>query len=340
MAVAGLTEALQNTTLDDSALVFSPHTHPRWPDLELQPVPRFLFRIYTPKSDGYTDEHQASSRDATSEAHMSNEDVFSAQTPEAIAIRIADHLWWRKFPRSDNLVSWSSSILFLVPYIFYRHHESSDRSSLHDIRLLVIDTEKFPARTFIRDIDLISAFKGFDTREEKDLKSMAHLRSNTDCYFGEYLSQGSLRISGKCSSVSAQTMIDRGLFDLHLVFAEAYKGMYPGAWVVPVRTARKTVETAPRYPPATLEQLTAAFVIATAFGGDWRLPIAVQLLAILPHGLDTRLVYKMVGTHLASATHEFGRCAVYWQTLHAPLSMPELVRGKSVMRKLLIMHLQ
>ncbi|KAK3615710.1 hypothetical protein LTR56_026429 [Elasticomyces elasticus] len=340
MALAGLTETLQNTTLNGSALVFSPHTHARWSDLELQPVPRFLFRIYTPKSDGFTDEHEASSRDATSEAHKSNEDVFSAQTPEAIATRIADHLWWRKLARSDNLVSWSSSMLFLVPYIFYRHHESSDRSSLHDIRLLVIDTERFPARTFIRDSDLISAFKEFDTREEKGLKSMAHLRSNTDCYFGEYLSQGSLRISGKCSSVSAQTMIERGLFDLHFVFGEAYEGTHRDTWVVPVRTARKTIETAPKNPPAALEQLTAAFDIAIAFGGDWRLPIAVQLLAILPHGLDPCLVYKLVGTHLASTTHEVDRCAVYWQTLHAPLPMPELVRGKSIMRKLFIMHLQ
>ncbi|KAK5734040.1 hypothetical protein LTS12_026797 [Elasticomyces elasticus] len=105
MALAGLTETLQNTTLNGSALVFSPHTHARWSDLELQPVPRFLFRIYTPKSDGFTDEHEASSRDATSEAHKSNEDVFSAQTPEAIATRIADHLWWRKLARSDNLAS-------------------------------------------------------------------------------------------------------------------------------------------------------------------------------------------------------------------------------------------
>ena len=170
MALAELTETLQNATLDDSALLFSPHAHARWSTLELKPIPRFLFRVYTPRSDGFTDKEEASSRDATSEEHESNEDVFATQTPEATAQLIADHLWWTRKERSDNLVSWSSSMLFLIRYIFYRHYDGNDRSSLHDIRLLVVDTEKLPAHTFIRDSDLISAFKRFDAREEKGLK--------------------------------------------------------------------------------------------------------------------------------------------------------------------------
>lgn len=235
---------------------------------------------------------------------MSNEDVFTTGTLNATAIQIADHLWWRRLPRNDDLVSWSSSILFLLLYIFYRHHHSSDESSLHDIRLLVIDTEKFPARTFIRDTDLLSAFKVFDTRREKSLRSLADLRSNTDCYFGEYLSQGSLRISGRCSTVSAQSMIDRGLFNLHFVFGEACKGIYGDTWVVPVRKVRQTMHTAPNSSPATLEQLTAAFDVALAFDGEWRLPIAVQLLAILPCGLDIHLVCERVGRQLRSTCRQ------------------------------------
>ena len=93
------------------------------------------------------------------------------------AILIADHLWWTRDERSDNLVSWSSSMLFLIRYIFYRHYDSNDRSSLHDIHLLVIDTEKFPARTFIRGCDLISAFEKFDVREKNGLTSMDYLRT-------------------------------------------------------------------------------------------------------------------------------------------------------------------
>ena len=169
MAPAELTDTLRNTTLDDNALLFSPNAHAHWSDLELKPIPRFLFRVYTTRSDGFTDEGQASSRDAISGEHGSNEDIFATQTPTNTAILIADHLWWRKGDRSDNLVSWSSSMLFLIRYIFYRHYDSNDRSFWHHIHLLVVDTEKFPARTFIRDSDLISAFKNFDSRAESDV---------------------------------------------------------------------------------------------------------------------------------------------------------------------------
>lgn len=298
MALAQLTNSLQKTTLDDGALVFSPHAHAQWLDLELKPIPCFLFRVYTPRSDGCTTETESSSRDATSEKYGSDEDIFATQTPEAAANLIADHLQWTKGDRSDNLVSWSSSMLFLIRYIFYRHYDSNDRSSLDDICLLVIDTKKFPARTFIRDSDLISAFEQFDVREKNGLKLMAYLRAKTDHYFGEYLSQGSLRISGKCRTVSAQTMINKGLLDLHVVFKEAFRGVNQNRWVMPVHTVRHTITAASKAPPAAIELLDKVLDIALEFGADWRLPIAVHLLALLPHALDPRPVYERLRTHL------------------------------------------
>ncbi|KAK4551662.1 hypothetical protein LTR86_010993 [Recurvomyces mirabilis] len=233
-----------------------------------------------------------------SKEEWSDEDIFSTQTPEATAALIADHTWWKKGLRRDNLVSWSSSMLFLIPYIFHRHHDSNDGSSLRDIRLLVIDTEKLPARTFIRDTDLISAFKQFDSREKAGLGSMAGLRNDTHHYFGEYLSQGSLNISGKCITVSAQTMIDRGLFDLHDVFIEAYGRQQQATWVKSVHTARETIEFAPKLPQALLETMSSAFNIALEFGEAFRLPIAVQLLALLPFALDPTLVYGRLWAHI------------------------------------------
>jgi len=298
MALAELTDDLRNTTLDDNGLLFSPHAHARWSDLKLEPIPRFLFRVYTPRSDGFTDETTACSRDATAEKHGSNEDIFATQTPCATAKIIADHLWWTRDERSDNLVSWSSSMLFLIRYIFYRHYDSTDESSLHDIHLLVIDTERFPARTFIRDSDLISAFKRFDDREKSGLKSIAHLRDNTAHYFGEYLSQGSSRISGKCSKVSAQSMISRRLLDLHVVFRRACEGEDPDKWVMPVHAVRNTIRAARNDQLASLELLHKAFDIALVFGEDWRLPIAVHLLALLPYALERREVYGRLWTRL------------------------------------------
>lgn len=89
----------------------------------------------------------------------------------------------------------------------------------------MIDTDNFPPRTFIRDADLISAFEKFDIRGgDNSLNSMAHLRTNTRHYFEEYLSQASKTINGKCSTVSAQNMVVKGLLHLHSVFEEALAG--------------------------------------------------------------------------------------------------------------------
>lgn len=73
------------------------------------------------------------------------------------------HLRWSGKPEDpDNLVSWTSSLLFVLQYIFYRHTRWKDRSSLDKIYLCVIDTVSFPNGVFLRDIDLIYAYRSFD----------------------------------------------------------------------------------------------------------------------------------------------------------------------------------
>lgn len=298
MALAELTDIFQNTTLGDTTLLFRPRAHARWSELELSSVPDFLFRVYTPESDGLTNEEEASSRGAVAEEYGHNEDIFATETLEATAQRVADHLWWAEGGRRDNLVSWSSSILFLIRYVFYRHYNNRDGSSFHDIRLLIIDTKKFPAQTFIRDLDLISAFERFDIRQEKGLQAMARMRKNTNFYFGEYLSQGSLHIGRNCNIVSAQAMIDRGLLDLRPLFKRAFQGEDWHSWAKSILTVREAIKEIPRDAPAPLEMLDKAFDIARHFGRDWRFPVAVHLLALLPHVLDLRIVYERLWTHL------------------------------------------
>jgi hypothetical protein len=92
MTVDELIDNVRNTTLSDSALVFSPQLYSRWSRLGLNPIPRFLFRVYTPRSDGFTEETVASSRDAASELHGNDEDIFSTVTPDVTAKLVADHL--------------------------------------------------------------------------------------------------------------------------------------------------------------------------------------------------------------------------------------------------------
>lgn len=92
MTVDELIDSVRNTTLSDSAPVFSPHLYSQWSRLKLNPIPRFLFRVYTPRSDGFTNETVASSRDAASELHGNDEDIFATNTPCETAKLVADHL--------------------------------------------------------------------------------------------------------------------------------------------------------------------------------------------------------------------------------------------------------
>ena len=182
-------------------------------------------------------------------------------------------------------------MLFLIRYMFYRHYDSADGSPLGDIHLLVVDTEVFPPHTFIRDSDLIQAFERFDNRKQNGLRSLASLRT-TRHYFGECLSQGSLQIDGKCSTISAHTMVSKGLLDLNDIFRGAYEGMDRNKWVMPVQAVRDTIKAAPKTQPASLALLDRVFDIALELGEAWRLPVAVHLLALLPCGLNLREVYE------------------------------------------------
>lgn len=53
--------------------------------------------------------------------------------------------------------------------------------------------------------------------------------------------------------------------------------------VQPAQSVRNTISAAPEKPPASLELLDRAFEIALEFGEDWRLPVALHLLALMPH---------------------------------------------------------
>lgn len=105
---------------------------------------------------------------------------------------------------------------FALLYIYNRHQSVRDGSDLEDIKLYVIDTTFSPPQTFIRDLDLMNHFRKFDTEPvHSGLEGMWRLRfQSDDYYFGEYFSQGSLKIANKCQVVSAELFFreDRLLF--------------------------------------------------------------------------------------------------------------------------------
>lgn len=173
-----------------------------------------------------------------------DKDICGTSAPADTARMIANHLWWRKLEREDNLVSWTSSTLFAIRCMSYRQYNHNDGSPLEDISLLVLDTKKFLYDMFIRDLDLIAAFKCFDNNDNNSLEAIDRLRDKPEFYSGESPSQGSLTVRGKCSHISAQTMVSAGLLNLHNSFLQAWHGVDKENWVRSVQDVRASIGSA------------------------------------------------------------------------------------------------
>jgi len=266
-------------------LLFSPPTIISWLRDTFDDVPRYLFRVFTPMSRGTTDRTWTRSMDATDGRPNSTQDIFS-RNDQQVAAMINRHLRWMHGPE-DNLVSWTSSLLFALVYIFHLHASTKDGSVMDDISLCVIDTTKFPRGVFLRDMDLIFAYRSFD----KGLSSFEELRQKKhkvhagSYYFGEYLSQGALKIEGRCQIVSAQRIIDEGLYDLQPGFEGflEWGDQEKALWAEPVVAHRERFGRANgELQGASMEELEAAVNIGQLFGPGWRLPVAANLLALSP----------------------------------------------------------
>lgn len=183
-------------------------------------TPTYLFRLHFPGSNGYRSSdcvESPASPNHLSTKHNSGSpcgtDLLQLSSLKAAA-RLKAHLKWHCcYPgRSPcNLMSWSSSLLFLLQYGFYRHQTDPEkkggpRPKLSDIKIIMIDTRDFPKQVFLRDLD---ALEWLD--DKPDLRRLHNLRKG-QFYFGEYLSQGRLDIKDNCVQISMQQLIDGGLF--------------------------------------------------------------------------------------------------------------------------------
>jgi hypothetical protein len=253
----------------------------------LSAIPRYLFRISSPQSDATTDETWVKSKDAMLGRGTATRDIFEEPDGPATETLLDKHLRWRGHADGhDNLVSWTSSLLFALQYIFYRHNHWKDGSSLEHIHICIIDTTAFPRGVFIQDLDLIRAFKEFDqsTSGYSGLQNLHWMRTRGQpsfqgsFYFGEYLSQGSWRIEGRCQIVSAQSLIDSGLFILRPELEESMTARR-AEWSNRVIELRELFYH-PEARTTSQAEESAALQLATLFRPGWRLPFVANLLAL------------------------------------------------------------
>lgn len=284
MAVAHLTKEIAALNLSKADfLLFEPDEDCAWLRQSLDDIPRYLYRITTPRSDGTTDAVWTKSKDARYMRPHSTVDLLARQDKLAVARMLSRHLRWLGTPSDpDNLVSWTSSLLFALQYMFYRHYSSKDASPMATIHLCVVDTAAFPKGVFVRDLDLIRFFRSLnhDLPAFEVLRKKRHRALTGSYYFGEYLSQGALKIEDKCKIVPAQALIDNGLFEIRPEFSEPLPPE-DTPWanqVIALREAFSLEES----PSITAVGIRAALAIAKLFGGNWRLPLAASLTALLP----------------------------------------------------------
>jgi hypothetical protein len=284
MALGNLTDELQALSLSE-CLLFCPTGDKEWLREKFDDIPRYLFRVFTPNSCGTTDWSWTKSMDARHDSASYKMDIFARDDNKQVANMLYRHLMWLE-SSSDNLVSWTSSLLFALVYVFSLHANSRDGSTFDNIFLCIVDTTSFPEGVFLRDMDLICAYRSFDADLEdfEGLRSKKHNTHSGSYYFGEYLSQGALKIEDRCQIVSAQAIIDKGLYDLQPKFEEFAKWeRRPGPpWANPVISFREVFYKTMKRQGIGKEEREAAIKIAQLFGPHWRLPVAANLIALLP----------------------------------------------------------
>lgn len=259
---------------------------------KLVEIPRYLFRVFSRESAGETTSswvHSASV--GVQSPHPTHEiDIFKKKKTTA-AEMVNSHLRWipSSAGEADNLVSWTSSLLYALLYVFYQrayYDEPFER-----ISLCVIDTTLFPENTFISDLDLIKLFKPYHTRlaNLQEMRNWQRPGYHGTYYFGEYLSQGSLKVMDRCKIVHSQQMIDNGLLDLHPRFREfsTWPLKQKPSWANLANELRQPFyHNEPRERMTPQDQMTGIIRVGNLFGVLWRIPVALYLFSLVPFRND------------------------------------------------------
>ncbi|OJJ40923.1 hypothetical protein ASPWEDRAFT_23054 [Aspergillus wentii DTO 134E9] len=333
MSIEDLTSGVRDVSMNDEpelpeCLLFKPQKD------TFDNVPRYLFRAVFPFSKGQTNERWVRSEAACQNNPSSLKDIFSSfydGEQQDVAYTLNQHLrWWEKHKANDNFVSWTSSLLFALQYIHYRHIK--DRCSLSDVKLYVVDTEQFERGAFIRDKDIMEPFLGLDDPGFRyNLEKMWRLRNKPTWYFGEYLSQGSMKIAGKCQVVSAEAVLgENRLGHVQPHFQQMPKNP---DWAREVDWLRKSIWGNPPLSPLSSEEVHDAKMVVEQltdqFDHGWKLPMAIYFWALTGETLcDAHQPFFDIFESIYRLEKKNGRPSPF--KVIAPDTMPELKFVKDV----------
>lgn len=202
-------------------------------------IPRYLFRLHSPSTAGFTSrdlvQSPASLRDSR-KSSISSQDIFRLPWPVDAAEQLSRHLQWDpSHEETCNLMSWTSSLLVALYYSRYKHFISREKAPWQELHLLIVDTRHLPSAAFVKDLEIMDAL--FD-KENSPLCQLRNIRQrkNNRFYFGEYLSQGSLELRGQGTQVCIYDLMQHGLTKL---FPELSIHEPDFQWALAVKKHRK-----------------------------------------------------------------------------------------------------
>lgn len=182
--------------------------------VHLDRIPHYLFRTFTPRSNGHTTFKGTIPTSIMTAAALNGyatDDVLGRDTTDA-TVMLKKHLGWKN-TKDDNFTSWTSSPLFAIQhgvrktapgtrpdgeYKWALEHPST-------IDITILDTRKLPRGCFLSTIALLEAF---DMMDDPDIMIPY-------CH-GEFLSQGTLLLpKGSAATITLQKLIDLGLHKLY-----------------------------------------------------------------------------------------------------------------------------
>ncbi|KAK4497643.1 hypothetical protein PRZ48_010296 [Zasmidium cellare] len=180
--------------------------------------PRYLFRVSDSRSSGTSNGSFVASIASVSTPDESRLDLLSLDEEEARK-RLYGHLTKSTVVGDidDNLMSWTSSLLFAIQYAIYRSHQLGCHPN--DVEIIAVDTSKFHKGQFGRDLELLHRCKA---REDgrPELKRFMDMRLRIDYDNGEYLSQGTVDIEGRCCMTTLEELLNAGLYRLYPEFQD------------------------------------------------------------------------------------------------------------------------
>ena len=194
---------------------------------------------------------------------------------------IEDHLSWHMCP-GDDLVSWTSSLLFALQHAIRRKTKDLPPPSSAEICICVIDTFKFDSGLFRSASALMQQFGiSVVTCYNYKPEDLAH----------EYLTQGTLNITGKSATTSLESLIDAGMYELFPELETSKDFLYT-----------RVLELRANFFASVFPTSDAAFariklLASKCFRDDWVWPLTIILLTLRRR--DYKEIFSLSGIPLS-----------------------------------------